>query len=569
MVCFVARLVQIQAVEGRGYARAATENRLQTVALPAVRGPIIDRAGRPLATTLDMVKVIADPATIIDPVGTAAILAPLLRMDEGQLAAKLGDLGDPAHPRRYVPLADHVTRETWRRIESYQLKGLFTEPQPQRYYPGGEVAANVLGFVDASGAGRGGLELALQSVLAGEPGTRTYQRAHDGQPIATAGYRGKAAVPGEGVQLTIDRDLQWMAQEAIAKRVTETGAESGTVVAMDPSTGEILALAESPTFDPNHVGTADQDDVGSRALTDIYEPGSTAKVMTVAAALEQGAVRPSTKLTVPGVLIRGGSSFHDYVAHDVWPLTVAGVLAKSSNIGAVLVSEKISKETLHDYFAAFGVGQPSGIGFPGESKGILAPAKDWSGSQRYTVAFGQGLSVNAVQAAAIYATIANGGVRVAPTLVKGYLGDSVRGSFHADLDIGDGDVTPRPPARATRVVSEKTAAQVTRMIESVVSEEGTAPMASIPGYRVAGKTGTAERYDARCDGYCGYTASFIGFAPADRPAVVVSCTLQNPVSPHTGGLGCGPVFTEVMSFALKTLKVPPTGAKSPQVRLTW
>lgn len=551
LVCFVGRLVQLQAVQGREYANAATQNRLQTVALPAVRGTITDRNGMALATTLDTLKVIADPTTVLDPVGTAALLGPLLGKDEDELAAKLA-----AKPRRYVPLADHVPPEIWRRITSYKLTGLFTEPEPQRYYPGGPVAANILGFVDAQGAGKGGIELALQNTLAGVAGKRTYQQAHDGHAIVTAGYREQAAKPGEGVQLTIDRDLQWMAQQTIAARVKETGAESGTVVVMVPSTGEILALAEAPTFDPNHIAAADREDVGNRALTDIYEPGSTAKVMTVAAALEDRAVKTSTRLMVPGAIVRGGATFHDHIAHGVWRLTPAGVIAKSSNIGAVLISEKMSAQSLHDYFSAFGVGQPTGLGFPGESRGILAPARDWSASQRYTVAFGQGLSVNAVQAASVYATIANGGVRVSPSLVRGYLDR-------------DGRVATRPAAKATRVVSSKTADKLTRMVESVVSEEGTAPMASIPGYRIAGKTGTAERYDARCRGYCGYTASFIGFAPADKPAVVVACTLQNPVSPHTGGRGCGPVFTQVTSFALKTLKVPPTGSKASPVRLTW
>lgn len=551
MASFVARLVQLQAIDARAYANVAAENRTRTVTLPAVRGQIVDRHGEPLATTLETVRVIADPLTVVDPQGTAEILAPLLGVEAADLAAELS-----ATPRQWVPLADHVPRDVWRQIEELDLRGLHIEPQPDRHYPGGPTGSNVIGFVNSEGHGLGGLELALDGLLAGEDGTRTYERAPGDREIATAGYREDAPVAGQGAQLTIDRDLQWAAQQAIAAKVAESGADSGSVVVMVPSTGEILALAEAPTFDPNDLSAADQDDLRSRALGDIYEPGSTAKVLTLAAAFEEGAITRGEHLEVPGSLERADRTFHDALAHGTWRLTPAGVLAKSSNIGAILVSERIEPATLHSYFAKFGIGQPTGLGFPGESSGILAESDEWWGSQRYTIPFGQGVSVTAVQAASVYATIANDGVRVAPTLVKGHLDE-------------DGALVPAEPAARSQVVSPQTAREVTAMIESVVSEEGTAPNASIAGYRIAGKTGTAQRYDARCGGYCGYTASFIGFGPAESPAVVVACTLQDPVNGHTGGKLCGPVFTEIMTFALQTLKVPPSGSPAPQLDITW
>lgn len=551
MVGFAARLVQLQAIDAEAYATAAAQMRTQTTVLPAVRGVIVDRTGAPLATTLDTVRVIADPQTVVDPAGTAELLAPLLDADPDELAARLAQT-----PRRWVPIADHVSRETWQEIEALDLRGLFVEPQPRRQYPAGDAAATVIGFVGQDGHGLGGLERGLEDRLAGKDGSRTYETSGN-REIATAGYREEPPEPGQGVQLTIDRDMQWMAHAAIAEQVADSGAESGSVVVMVPSTGEILALAEAPSFDPGKVGDADPEDLGNRALGEAFEPGSTAKVMALAAAFEEGVVTRGERLEVPGTIRRAGETFKDYVAHGTWRLTPAGVLAKSSNVGMIMISERMEPETLHSYYSKFGIGRPTGLNFPGESAGTLADSDEWWGSQRYTIAFGQGIAANAVQMASVYATIANGGVRVAPRLVQGYLDE-------------DGEVTPAPPPAATRVVSPATAQEISMMLEGVVSEGGTAPRAGIEGYRVAGKTGTAYRYDTRCRGYCGYTVSFIGFAPADDPAVVVACTLQNPVKgPIGGGSLCGPVFTQVLTFALQSLKVPPTGTEPPALPITW
>jgi cell division protein FtsI (penicillin-binding protein 3) len=553
LAVFATRLFELQALDPAGYAKTAVTHRLNTVELLAPRGDILDRNGTALARTVDSRRVVADPKLVLDPASTAKRLAPMLATDPKVLAPKLRYDGHT----RWVSLVSHVPPATWRQISKLDLPGIFSEAQPLRTYPANSVAANVIGFVGADGHGLAGLERALEDRLAGTNGERVYQRTPMGDvPIATAGERSRKAVPGDGVTLTIDRDLQWYAQRSISTAVKKADAEAGYVIVMAPSTGEVLAMATSPTYNSNRPGKSKPADLGNRALSDVYEPGSTAKVLTAAAALEEGVATPGSRLTIPGSLHRSDATFHDHISHGTWRLTYAGAVAKSSNIGTILVAERLPASTLAAYLKRFGLGRTSGVGLPGESKGILAPARDWSGTQRYTIPFGQGLSVTALQAASVYATIANGGERVSPRLVNGYTG-------------ADGTFNPAPAPKRTRVVSSRTARMVTNMLESVVSEEGTAPTAAIPGYRVAGKTGTAERYDERCGGYCGYTASFIGFAPADDPAVVVACTIQNPINGRFGGQLCGPVFTEVMKFALATLKVPPTGTKPPQLRLTW
>jgi cell division protein FtsI (penicillin-binding protein 3) len=287
----------------------------------------------------------------------------------------------------------------------------------------------------------------------------------------------------------------------------------------------------------------------------VYEPGSTSKVMSMAAVLEEKAATPGTHVTVPNRLHRGDRLFRDDIDHPTWYLTLNGVLAKSSNIGTILATGQLGRtqaeanKVLYDYLRKFGLGRPTGLGYPGESPGILAKPQDWSTSQQYTIPFGQGLSLNAMQAASVYQTIANGGVRITPTLVRG-------------TRDADGRYTAAPEPEQTRVVSEKTATTLARMLESVVGdEEGTGTKAKIPGYRVAGKTGTANRVDPVRGVYKGYTASFAGFAPADNPQITVYCAIQNPTKgSYFGGQICGPIYKKVMEFALKTLQTPPSGS---------
>jgi cell division protein FtsI (penicillin-binding protein 3) len=548
------RVVDLQVIQGPELAAAAQRDATTTKELPATRGVISDRNGVPLALTVDAVNVTADQ-TEIKP--------ELVKTDARLLASVLG--GDPrayeqrlVGTRRFVYLDKGITPATWQKVLALNIGGIFSEPTTKRVYPAGSVAANVIGFVRADGKGGGGLEYGLDTQLAGTPGTIEFQRGWHGTAIPTTTTTGTAPVAGTNVSLTLDRDVQWVAQNAIAQQVKYARADSGTVVVMNPKTGQIYALATVPTFDPNKPAEAVQADIGNRALSQVFEPGSTSKVMTLAAVIEQHKANPLTQLVIPPVLVRPGKVFHDHDKHGTEHLTLNGVLAKSSNIGTILAAERIGGPTLYSYLKKFGVGSPTGLQFPGESHGYVPDPAHWSATSFGTIAFGQGLSMNAVQAASIYATIANGGVRVSPTLIAGYTGSD--GHFQA---------AGAPESR--RVVSAATARTMRMMLESVVSDEGTAPMAAIPGYRVAGKTGTADRAnpDAHGSRYQGFTSSFIGFAPADNPSVVVAVILDNPRNGHYGGVLAGPVFKRVMTYSLEHFRIPPTGVARPKIPVTW
>jgi cell division protein FtsI (penicillin-binding protein 3) len=548
---YVVRLFEVQGLQAPVYAADAAEGRTVTRTLPAARGTITDRNGIVLAQSVAARDITADPTFVKDPTATVTEIAPILGLDA---SAQLDLTARLSSDKRFEYVAHAVTPATWERIKALDLAGIYGVATSDRVYPAETVGANVLGFVDSEGNGTGGVELGYDQVLAGVDGTHTYQRDVQGREISTADSSEVAPIAGTNISLTLDRDLQWYAQETLAKAVKSAKAKSGTVVVMTPQ-GEILAMAAVPTFDPNDPGSANQDDVGNRAVSDIYEPGSTSKIMTAAAVIEEGGLKPTSEIIVPPVLHRAGKTFHDHDPHGTWDLTLAGVVAKSSNIGTIKAAETIGPNTLYDYLKKFGIGDPTGAGLPGESRGLLPRPEAWSASQFYTIAFGQGLSLNAVQAASVYATIANGGVRVQPSIIAGTTGP-------------DGTFTPEAAPTETRVVSQQTASAVSRMLESVVSEEGTAPMAEIPGYRVAGKTGTANRVDESCGCYRGYTASFIGYAPADKPSLIVAVTLQDPKNGHYGGVLAGPVFKKVMSFGLASLKIPPTGSHPKPYRLT-
>ncbi len=554
----VGRLLQVQGFEASSYAAVAQNERLRTVAVPATRGVIFDRDGDVLARSVEARIVTADPTLIADPVSYAHLLAHKLRLDEAELAAKLAD-----RPRRYVVLARNVDPDRWRDIASTidpgtgkPVLGIFAEVVSKRVYPADTLAANILGFLNASGEGGGGVEREFDALLSGVDGEQTYERSSSGGRIATAGIRGRDPVPGQDLQLTIDRDIQYAAQQAIAAKVRETRAQSGTVIVQDIRTGEILAMATAPTFDPNDPGKGSDENRGNRALSQIYEPGSIMKALTMAALIEQGVATPRSEFRVPGELHRAGHVLHDSDPHGTERWTLAGILAKSSNIGTVLATDRISSQILHDYLKAFGIAEPTGLNFPGESRGLLPKLDTWTGTTRYTLPFGQGYAMNTVQAASVYQTIGNGGVRIAPTLVKSWTDND--GVVH----------TPAAP-EVRPVVSPATASTVARMLEQVTGEGGTAPHVQVPGYRVAGKTGTAQFADSECGCYRGYTASFSGFAPADDPRLVVSVTLQKPINGHYGGMLGGPVFVDVMTFALRTMGIRPTGAKPARLPLTW
>ncbi|MET9773848.1 penicillin-binding protein 2 [Streptomyces sp. NPDC006367] len=584
LAAFVVRLLQVQAVDAGTYTAKIDRHRYVVHTLSAERGGITDRNGVALATTVDAYDITADPTLFtreqlkIDdgPEQAAALLAPILGRDQSELA---GLLRPKNKKLRYVRLAHRQTPQVWNQIKDLKstlakkaetdrstvnvLAGVLADPSSKRVYPGGDLAAGVLGWVSADGKGGGGLERQLNETLSGKDGEVRYVQS-GGHQVPTADATKTPAVPGSDVELTIDRDIQWAAQHAITEQVKKSKADGGYVIVQDTRTGEILAMANAPGFDPGDLAHANPAALGNAALQDAFEPGSTAKVMSMAAVLEENVATPHTHVTVPNRLHRGDRLFKDDVDHPTWYLTLNGVLAKSSNIGTILATGELGRtqaeanKVLYSYLRKFGLGEYSGLGFPGETKGILAPPGQWSTSQQYTIPFGQGVSLNALQAASVYSTIANGGVRIEPTLVRG-------------TKDADGRFTPAPEPEKTRVVSEKTARTLAQMLESVVDdEEGTGTKARILGYRVAGKTGTANRVDPVTGKYHGYTSSFAGFAPADKPRVTVYCAIQNATQgSYFGGQICGPVHKQVMEFALKTLQIPPTGAAPANLPVTF
>jgi cell division protein FtsI (penicillin-binding protein 3) len=428
-----------------------------------------------------------------------------------------------------------------------RIIGFFPERVFIREYPSGELISSLIGFVRSDGVGASGIESGLNSIIKGTEGRYSYARGN-GAEIPGSQQELVAAKAGTNIRLTINRDVQWVAAEAIASAVKSSAASSGTVIVMDPKTGAIVAHATAPTFNPNNTKKVALSLMRNPSVQDVYEPGSTGKVMTMAAALEEKTITPTTVFSVPYSLTRGGTKFHDHDKHPVQYLTSSGILAVSSNTGTIKVGETLSHDTLHNYLTKFGIGIKTGSGLPGESAGILRPVSDWSGTTAPTVSFGQGYSVTTMQATSVFATIANNGVRVSPTVIAG-------------TSDASGHFTPAKNRTTTRVISEDTAVKLRLMMENVVSANGTAPSAAIPGYRVAGKTGTAMRYDSRTQRYSGYTASFIGFAPADSPRYVISVTLQEPKNGYYGGALGGPVFKKVMSFVLQSEHVAPTGTK--------
>ncbi|WDF37448.1 penicillin-binding protein 2 [Streptomyces sp. T12] len=584
LIAFVVRLLQVQAVDASTYAAKAEKNRYVGYTLAAVRGGITDRNGVALATSVDAYDITADPTLFsreqlkIDdgPEQAAALLAPILGQEPEAIVKKLR----PANKNlRYTLLASRQTPQVWKQIKDLKsalatkaerdkstvnvLAGVLSVASSKRVYPNGDLAAGILGWVNADGKGGGGIEQQLNKQLSGKDGEIRYAQS-GGRQVPTAGSTETPAVPGSDVELTIDRDIQWAAQNAISEQVAKSRADRGYVIVQDTRTGEILAMANSPGFDPNDLSAASGENMGNAAVQDAYEPGSTAKVMSMAAVLEEGVATPGTYVVVPNRLHRGDRLFKDDIDHATWFLTLNGVLAKSSNIGTILATGQLGRtqpqvnKVLYDYLRRFGLGSYSGLGFPGETRGILAAPDKWSTSQQYTIPFGQGLSLNAMQAASIYSTIANGGVRVEPTLVRGTQGP-------------DGQFTDAPAPKKTRVISAKTAKTLAQMLESVVGDrEGTGTKARIPGYRVAGKTGTANRVDPATGKYRGYTSSFAGFAPADKPRITVYCAIQNATAGnYFGGQICGPIYKKVMEFALKTLQIPPTGAKPAKLPVSY
>jgi cell division protein FtsI (penicillin-binding protein 3) len=562
MFLFGLRLVQVQALQANDY-RARAVNEMEKVkTLQAPRGDITDINGVPFARSVAATSIVVDQTQILNPAKVAAFVAPILNMSVSEVQSAL------TGKRKWNMVAENAKPATWLKltqaIDQYnsqfsgmspeRIIGFFPERSYVREYPSGSLIASLIGFVNRDGVGATGLESSMNSIISGTQGKYSYANGYKAE-IPGSQSEIIPAEAGTSIRLTVDRDIQWVASKAIADAVKSSRALSGTVIVMDPKTGQILAHATAPTFDPNDTTKVSLVAMRNPSVLDVYEPGSTGKVMTLAAAIEEKKITPETVLTIPYALKRSVKTFHDHEPHPVQRLTTAGVLAVSSNTGSIKIGEMLSNQTLYDYLTKFGIGSKTGSGLPGESRGILPKVEDWSGTTAPTVAFGQGYSLTAMQATSVFATIANNGVRVSPTVIAGTSDSS-------------GNYTPSATRESVRVISAETATKMRLMMESVVSANGTAPSAAIPGYRVAGKTGTAQRIDDTCGCYRGYTASFIGFAPADNPAYVISVTIQDPKGMHWGGYLGGPVFKKVMSFVLQSKGIAPTGTKITPVALT-
>ncbi len=553
---FAGRLVQLQGMESGTYRKLALQQRDRTIPLPALRGSITGANGQVLAMTVATYMVTADPPQIP---------AAKLQYVAGELAGPLGLTSDAIlnllqHPTspQYVVLAKGVSAPASSQITAMDLPGIYQTGSYARSYPEGAIAANIIGFTgNGNGVIKGGagLEKEYNSLLAGQPGSEQVQIGTDGQQIPLAGSNDKPVVNGSSLRLTIVPALQYAAEQACASQVKKTEASNCTVVIIQPHTGDVLAMAQSPTFDPATVTDATQ--ATDIPVQNVFQPGSTAKVITASAAFEHGGQTPMSAYNIPYEITEGGQVIHDAEWGPGERYTIAGIIAHSSNIGMSQVAQHVSEQTQYDYLRAFGLGQPTGIGLPGESQGLLPPVSQWAADTRYTLSFGQGVAVTALQMAEVYATIANGGVRVQPSLIEGTTDAA-------------GKYTPAAPSPSHRVIQAKTAHELLQILQQVpaVDAAGDQPWGIIPGYAVAAKTGTSQESNGKC-ALCVYGSSWIGMAPGDNPQLVVAVNVQNPrKGGYFGAVVAGPVFYQVAKDALATLQIPPDGATPAKVRLT-
>jgi cell division protein FtsI (penicillin-binding protein 3) len=550
------RLVQVQVVRADAYAALGADQRDEFLTLPADRGRLYDRNGDVLAASVASVSVYADPRAFrVQPDGppvaaqdldeALAALAPVLDVPADVLRARL------TTDASFVYLARQVDREVGGAVAALGLRGVGTVPEARRVYPGGSLAAQVLGLTDIDGAGIAGLELEHQEALAGQPGWLMFESSEDGFTIPTADRELQAAVPGNDLVLTLDRQVQHTAERVAAEVVERYGALGASIVVLEVGTGDVLAMASAPLVDLTDRGAIGDGALRNHAVTDVFEPGSVQKAITAAAALEEGLVTPETMLWVDDRIEVGGTTFRDSHDHPTEELSFAEVIETSSNVGTIMVAEQLGEQRLALWLERFGYGAPVGVDFPGESPGLLRDVDDWWGTSLPTIAIGQGVAVTLLQAANAYATIANDGVAVTPRVLRGQVGE-------------DGRLVAAPEVGGERILSTATATQLRRILAGVVDgERGTGGAAAVEGHRVAGKTGTARK-PAPTGGYVagGHIATFVGMAPADAPELVVAVMVDEPET-IWGGVVAAPAFAEVMAEALRRAQVPPAAAGTP------
>lgn len=568
-----ATAVRVQVVEADDLARAAAEQLTQTQVLPADRGLILDRNGQHLAETQPAFLVAADPTFI----ATNGVIDPGQMTDEDRqkaeqasgeiakilvrhLGGKAADYLDAitrttnpdGSPNRYVMLKRHVAADDYQQMADELADqgwdgGIYSLDDPVRYYPNGSLAANVLGFVNADGEGASGLEYSENELLTGVNGTQSFQSATYGR-IPLGDTTLVEPVDGATFQLTIDVEMQWMAETELVNTLARHNAASGTVVIMAVQTGEILALANAPSFDSNHPGDANVEDLGNRAVTDSYEPGSVQKVLTFAALLDSGTITPDTPVDVNDSIESGGGQIRDAWPHGTMYMTARGVLARSSNVGTVTLARQIPKQTLVNYLSSFGLGSATAIQLPGEPDGTLGflPGGDMADYALDQVSFGQGLSVTAIQEAAAVAAVTNGGVYHQPTIIR-------------QVTLADGEDVAQQDLVSRRVISQQASADVLNMMEASVAspQMTTADSTMIPGYRMAGKSGTAQKIGEFGNYDGGYIASYVAIAPVENPQILVYVVIDEPTNGYYGGQVAFPAARELMIQALPRYGIAP------------
>ncbi|WP_251043813.1 penicillin-binding protein 2 [Arthrobacter sp. ISL-48] len=550
------KLFLVQGLDVGGMAEAALNKRMTQTLLPAERGSILDSNGTVLANSVIRYNVVVDQTVntktdkfprLVD--GTEKVVD--ISRDQGisELTSALGMTEDDVRKavtgdQKYYIVAKDLKPDVEDRVTKLLIPGVHTEGVSKRVYPNGSVAGGIVGFLQDGTTGQAGIEQTQDGVLKGTDGKRLFETGADGLRIPVGVDQLTPPENGKDVKLTINSDIQYFAQQAIQSQKDKLSAEWGTIVVTDIKTGNLIAMADTDSPDPNDPGKVAAKDRGVRAVTAAYEPGSVEKMITAASAIEEGTSSPLDRFTIPPTYTVDNQTFSDAFTHGTEQRTLAGIIGYSMNTGTVMVGQRLSKEKRHDWLQKFGIGEAPDIGLPAEAAGILTPADQWDSRQQYTVLFGQGVSQSTVQTVRAYQSIANDGVMVQPRLIDGYINP-------------DGTEEKVPAKDPRQVVSKNTAQQMRDILESAVTE-GEIKDAAIDGYRVGAKTGTSE---SPCDdgkpGYCGYTASIVGMAPMDDPRFIVEVILQRPQG-SIYGITNGPIFRSVMSQVLRTYNVKPS-----------
>lgn len=539
LVVVAGKLVIIQVINAGQYKQMASEQRDSYIQITPRRGTIFDRDGEIMAISEDVTTVYATPYQVEDKDEAAGKIADILGEDEKDLLEKLNqDSG-------FVYLERKLDKQIADRIRELEIAGIGFIDESKRFYPMGETAAQVLGIVDIDNKGQAGLELYYEDVLGGKPGEILMERDAVGNPIPGSEKKRVQAVDGIDLQLTIDKDIQTCVEEQLEQALDKYSATAGTAVVLDCNSGDVYAMATRPSFDPNDRETVDPSTMRNRAVTDVYEPGSVLKVVTAVASLQEGVVTPESVIQVPSRLQVADREFTDAEPQPSREMAFKEVISQSSNVGTIQVALMLGQKRLAEYLDTFGLGHRTGIDFPGEVGGIVPPVSQWSGTSCATIAIGQGISITPLQLACVVGAVANGGRKICPHFLRSKISDE------GVEDMGLGGL-------GDQIISKETCDTMTGIMEMVLQPGGTGVRAAVNYYRVAGKTGTAEKPRENGAGYSGtYMATFVGFAPAEEPRLVVAVVLDQP-SPIWGGHTSAPVFKEIMGFSLQHLRIPPS-----------